>query len=58
MVDDLNLKIAVNKEHKFWEDLNNRCEESISNDKRDIKIQRAVMRLAQKEIKKQMEMNK
>lgn len=48
---ELGLKIAVDKDEAFWEEVRKKCETSIDNGKNEIVINEHILKLAQEKLK-------
>ena len=53
MIEDekLGLKIAENSDEKFWTETKEKCEEAIKAEERNIKINKSILKICEKELK-------
>ena len=50
--EELGLKIAENSDEKFWTETKEKCEEAIETEKRNLKINKQMLKLCEEELKK------
>lgn len=51
MIEDTEVKIAVNKDEAFWENARKRCEDTINNSEKEIMINKHILILCAEKLK-------